>query len=106
VYVSNERAAVLSALVGAGAEGLAVPEIMAATGSKSRGAMDTLLFKMKDGGEVVRVKRGVYALPHDGGKIGQKERSRTKVNENKELNGNLPDLSDLTAPDAHRSGHE
>jgi hypothetical protein len=101
VYVSNERAAVLSALAGAGAEGLAVSEIMAATGSKSRGAMDILLFKMKDGGEVVRVKRGVYALPQDGGKIGQKERSRTKVIENKELNGDLTDLSDLTAPDAN-----
>ena len=62
VYVSNERAAVLAALASAGADGLAVSEIMAATGSNSRGAMDTLLFKMKEGGEIVRLKRGIYAL--------------------------------------------
>jgi hypothetical protein len=79
VYVSNERAAVLQALASGGSDGLAVSEIMAATGSNSRGAMDTLLFKMKEGGEVVRVKRGVYALPQDGGKIGQKGRRGLKI---------------------------
>jgi hypothetical protein len=83
VYVSHERAAVLDALGKAGADGLAVPEIMAATGSNSRGAMDTLLFKMKEGGEIVRVKRGIYALPQDGGKIGQKERIGVQGTENK-----------------------
>jgi hypothetical protein len=96
VYVSNERAAVLSALTGAGADGLAVSELIAATGSKSRGAMDTLLFKMKEEGEVVRVKRGVYALPQ--GKIGQKERTGGQAAENHGLNGNLSNLSDLTGP--------
>jgi hypothetical protein len=96
VYVSNERAAVLSALATGGADGLAVSEIMAATGSNSRGAMDTLLFKMKEDGEVVRVKRGIYALPQDGGKIGQKERMGGQSTENTKLNGNLSDLSDLT----------
>jgi hypothetical protein len=55
VHVSNERAAVLRVLAGTGAEGLAVSEIMAGTGSRNRGAMDTLLFKMKEGGEIVRV---------------------------------------------------
>ena len=97
VYVSNERAAVLSALATAGADGLAVSEIMAATGSNSRGAMDTLLFKMKEDSEIVRVKRGIYALPQDGGKIGQKERIAAQSTENTTLNGNLSDLSDLTA---------
>jgi hypothetical protein len=96
VYVSNERAAVLSALTGAGEDGLAVSEIMAATGSNSRGAMDTLLFKMREGGEIVRVKRGIYALREDGGKIGQKERNDTQHFENKGLNDNLTDLTDLT----------
>ncbi len=96
VYVSNERAAVLSALATASAEGLAVSEIMAATGSNSRGAMDTLLFKMKEGEEIVRVKRGIYALPQDGGKIGQKERTGGQTTENDGLKDNLSNLSDLT----------
>ena len=103
VYVSNERAAVLSALAGAGSEGLAVSEIMAATGSNSRGAMDTLLFKMKEGGEIVRVKRGIYALLQDDGKIGQKERTRDLSPENKGVNGNLSNLSDLTGSAASGS---
>ena len=96
VYVSKERAAVLCALAGAGAEGLAVPEIMAACGSNNRGATDTLLFKMKEGSEIVRVKRGVYALAQDAGKIGQKERNGNQTTENIGLNGNLCDLTDLT----------
>jgi hypothetical protein len=96
VYVSNERAAVLSALTGAGADGLAVSEIIAATGSKSRGAMDTLLFKMKQEGEIVRVKRGVYALPQ--GKIGQKEGTAGQAAEDHGLNGNLSNLTGPLAP--------
>jgi hypothetical protein len=105
VYVSNERAAVLSALEGTGTEGLAVPEIMAATGSKSRGAMDTLLFKMKERGEIVRLKRGVYALPQDAGKIGEKEGNCDQLTDNTALNGDLTNLSDLTAVEAKgRSG--
>jgi hypothetical protein len=104
VYVSNERAAVLNALASGGVDGLAVSEIMAAAGGNSRGAMDTLLFKMKDGGEIVRVKRGVYALPQDAGKIGQKERTRREDPENKELSGDLSNLSDLTGSAA--SGNE
>jgi hypothetical protein len=97
VYVSNERAAVLTALAGSGAEGLAVPEIMAAAGGRSRGAMDTLLFKMKEAGDIVRVKRGVYALPQDGGKIGQKERNGIEAVETTELSGNLSILPILPA---------
>jgi hypothetical protein len=96
VYVSNERAAVLAALTGSGQDGLVVSEIMAATGSESRGAMDTLLFKMKEAGDIRRVKRGVYALPQDGGKIGQKERNGIEAIEYKELNSNLSNLTNLT----------
>jgi AAA domain len=96
VYVSNERAAILSALAGAGADGLAVPEIMAAIGSNSRGAMDTLLFKMKEAGEVVRLKRGVYAVVKDTGKIGQKERNAHQITENIEEVEDLSNLTDLT----------
>ena len=82
IYISNERVAVLGVLAGAGAEGLAVSEIMAGTGSRSRGAMDTLLFKMKEGREIVRVKRGFYALSQDGGKIDEKERKGGQPPEN------------------------
>jgi AAA domain len=73
VHVSSERAAVIRALAGADPAGLAVSEIIAATGSTSRGAMDTLLFKMKESGDIVRLQRGVYALAQDAGKIGQKD---------------------------------
>jgi hypothetical protein len=96
VYRSQERGAVLAALETAGAEGLAVPEIMAATRSVGRGAMDTLLFKMKEDGEIMRVKRGVYALSQDRGKIGQKERNGVQIIDHKEKDCNLTDLTDLT----------
>jgi hypothetical protein len=96
VYISNERVAVLRVLAGAGAEGLAVSEIMAGTASRNRGAMDTLLFKMKEDGEINRVKRGVYALSQDGGKIGQKERIRLQTTDIIEQNGDLSNLTDLT----------
>ncbi len=46
VHRSNERAAIIKALKTAGDDGLSVAEIMAATESQSRGATDTLLFKM------------------------------------------------------------
>lgn len=61
VHVSNERGAILEALTGAGQDGLTVSEIMAATGRNNRNATDRLLFKMKQAGEIVRVKRGIYA---------------------------------------------
>jgi hypothetical protein len=96
IYVSNERAAVLNALSRAGPDGLAVSEIMAATDSSNRSAMDTLLFKMKLDGEIIRIKRGIYALAQDGGKIGQKERSSIEAIENIGLNRNLSNLADLT----------
>jgi AAA domain len=74
VHRSNERAAILKALGEAGPDGLAVSEIMVATGSTNRNATDQLIFKMKEAGEVRRIKRGIYALGKDAGKIGQKER--------------------------------
>jgi hypothetical protein len=95
VYVSGERAAVLSVLSGAGEEGLTVTEIMAATGRDSRGAMDKLLFMMARAGEVVRVERGIYALMADAGKIGKKERYDNQTIDNVEIK---TDLTDLTGP--------
>jgi hypothetical protein len=73
VTVSRERAAVLAALTEAAGEGLSVSEIMAHTGSSSRGAMDVLLFQMRRDGSIDRIKRGVYALPQDQTKIAKKE---------------------------------
>jgi hypothetical protein len=96
VHMSNERAAVITALSGAGDDGLAVSEIMAATGGNSRGATDTLLFKMKEAGEVVRLRRGVYALAKDAGKIGQKERNGHQKPGNIDEVDDLSNLTDLT----------
>src|SRR5215467_6707517 len=84
----------LAPLPAPGAEGLAVSEIMAATGSRNRGATDTLLFKMREGGEINRVKRGIYALSQDAGKISKKERNGHQVTESIDEIGNLTDLTD------------
>jgi hypothetical protein len=62
VHISNERGAILEALSGAGACGLPVSEIMAGAGRNNRNATDRLLFKMHRAGDIVRVKRGVYAV--------------------------------------------
>ena len=93
VHMSHQRAAVLAALAGAGADGLAVSEIMAATGNSNRNAMDILLFKMKVADEVVRFKRGVYAIGKDDGKIGKKERNGGQDAEKIDINSDLSDLS-------------
>jgi hypothetical protein len=101
--VSNERAKIIDALqsfVPANdKDGMAVSEIMAATEATSRNAMDRLLHKMRMDGQIIRARRGVYAAPSEGGKIGkigQKERNATKVPENPCEIGDLSDLSDLT----------
>jgi len=100
VCISNERAAVLNALRAEGSDGLSVSEIMAATGSKSRTAIDTLLFKMRTSGEITRIKRGVYALPQHVGKIGKKERNGNQPPEKTPETCNLTNLTDLTAHEA------
>ncbi len=101
VHRSSERTAILRALESAGEDGLSVAEIMTATGSQNRNAIDILLFKMTETGEVTRLKRGVYARnlsePSDTGKIGKKERNGGQSTENKPENFNLSDLSDLSA---------
>ena len=100
VHRSSERAAVLKALETAGADGLSVAEIMAATGSQNRNTTDVLLFRMAETGEVSRVKRGVYARnltePTDACKIGKKERCECQGVENTTENSNLTNLTDLT----------
>jgi len=72
VHSSGERAAIISALANGGSEGMHISEIMAATERNDRNAVDQLLFKMQRDRELVRIKRGLYALP---GKIGKKERN-------------------------------
>jgi AAA domain len=105
VHRSNERTAVLKALETAGADGLSVAEIMAATGSQSRNTTDVLLFRMAETGEVSRVKRGVYARnltdltePPSACKIGKKERSEEQSVENTIENSTSYNLTDLTPP--------
>jgi hypothetical protein len=78
VHGSGERAAITAALGNAGSDGMHISEIMAATERSNRNAADQLLFKMQRDGDLVRVKRGVYALPD---KIGKKERSDGDVAE-------------------------
>jgi hypothetical protein len=93
VYGSGERGAIDTALQTVGENGLHITEIMAATGRSDRNAVDQLLFKMQRDGQVVRVKRGVYAAPS---KIGKKERTDAQAAENQGENRNLTDLTDLT----------
>jgi AAA domain-containing protein len=99
--VSNERAKIIGALQSFvpahDKDGMAVSEIMAATEATSRNALDILLHKMRVEGQIIRVRRGVYLLPSDSGKIGQKERNATKLPENPQELGNLSNLSDLSS---------
>ncbi len=81
----TERAAILSTLAKTSADGLSVPEIMAATSNTNRNAVDILLFKMRGAGEVVRVKRGVYAHP-------EKIEENGKIERRKEATGKLLNL--------------
>jgi hypothetical protein len=106
VHRSNERAAILKALGEAGPDGLAVSEIMVATGSTTRNATDQLIFKMKEAGEVRRIKRGIYALGKDAGKIGQKERFEGQGLEPARENDNLSNLTNLTGGDNLTDGGE
>jgi hypothetical protein len=98
--VSNERAKIIAALQSFvpvhDKDGMAVSEIMAATEATNRNAIDILLHKMRVEGQIIRVRRGVYMLPSESGKIGQKERNATKLRENPHELGNLSNLSDLS----------
>ena len=96
VHSSGERAAIVAALRPAGETGLHIAEIMAATERRDRNAVDQLLFKMQRDGELVRVRRGVYAAS---GKIGKKERNDAEPPEKLEETTNLTNLTDLTGPD-------
>jgi hypothetical protein len=75
---------------------MTIGEIMAATERNDRNALDQLLFKMQRDGEVVRLKRGVYACP---GKSGKKERNDNQTTETHKETNDLTNLTDLTGTD-------
>jgi len=92
IHNSGERAAIRAAIQSAGEGGMHIAEIMAATERTDRNSVDQLLFKMQRDGELIRIKRGVYAI----GKIGKKERNEHQVSEMENENGDLTNLTDLT----------
>jgi hypothetical protein len=94
VHTSGQRVAIVSALKSAGSAGMHVTELMAAIGRSDRNAVDQLLFKMSRDGDVVRLKRGVYA---EAGKIDKKERFDAQGSDQATDSANLTDLTNLTA---------
>jgi hypothetical protein len=85
---SAERASVLAALKEAG-DALPISEIMSLANLVSRNAADNLLMRMAKGGDVVRLKRGLYGLAeHPAVKkmreMREKERSEPKTNKKQE----------------------
>src|SRR5262249_3641290 len=81
-------------------DGMSVRELMAATERTDRNAVDQLLYRMVRDGEIRRLRRGVYALPHDAGKIDKKERNGPQASDWQGEASNLTDLTDLTgSPD-------
>jgi AAA domain len=103
VYVSSERATVLEALKSAGEGGLSVRELMAATETENRNAMDKLLLKMVGEGRLVRPKRGVYAaaetdLPDDwkiAMEIDEDAQDIEDIEDSPSSASDLPNLPDL-----------
>lgn len=82
VQRSVERSRVLNVLAKS-PEGLAVAEIVSTAGLSTRNAADILLFRMREDGEVERVRRGVYGLPGTSANLSAKkerkiERKRQK----------------------------
>ena len=105
VHLSSERAAVLQALKSAGKDGLSVRELMAATETESRSAMDKLLFKMVKESRLVRLKKGVYAvaetdLPEENdrkvaGKIDEDSQDIEDAGNSPSIASDLPNLSEI-----------
>jgi hypothetical protein len=84
---------VLAALENA-PEGLSVDEVWLEAQLRNRNAADLLLSKMTRGGEITRVKRGVYCLPQYAGQIGQNRQKDAQASEIKTKNADLSFLSD------------
>jgi hypothetical protein len=92
VHRSNARAKILAALEQA-TEPMGPKDIMAATGRTDRNAVDQLLFKMTQDGDVEKAGHGKYVLP---GKIRKNERSGAKHPDIAAEPTNLTDLTSLS----------
>jgi hypothetical protein len=102
---SAQRSRVITAIKEAGGE-LGPKDIQIAAEIRTRNAVDVLLRKMVQADELIRTKRGRYALsPTDASKIGQKERFDTQPTENKEEPTNLSNLTDLSAEQSSVENH-
>lgn len=97
VFVSDERARISAALSEATGP-LSPKELMVATRIKTRNAIDLLLHKMLQEGQIVKVSRGQYLAR---GKIGKKDhepKEAAKTNAETSPAANLSDLSEDPPP--------
>lgn len=98
--LSGERQAVLDALARfeptSERDGMSVQEIMLATERDDRNAVDQLLYRMKEAGEIRRVRRGIYLSASDASKKSKKERNTTQPIVNTSETEFLTVLTDLT----------
>jgi hypothetical protein len=98
IQQSGERQRILSALQ-ASREGLHVSEIVARASLTSRGAADKLLGRMHEDGSIVRIKRGLYALPGTAASTmrekREKVRSTPNLAENQSAGSESPNLPHL-----------
>jgi hypothetical protein len=99
VHRSAERARLLAVMAEA-KEPLSPKEIMIATGRSDRNAVDQLLFRMVQAGDIAKVARGKYSHPN---KIDKKEILDQQQTDIAGENGKLTNLTDLTGgPEALR----
>jgi AAA domain len=66
VFRSKEQQAIRAALKGAPPEGMALADIKDATGRHDGAALKSLLFKMKQAGDIASPRRGRFLLPENG----------------------------------------
>jgi AAA domain len=92
VHRSAERARLLAVMAEA-KEPLSPKEIMIATGRSDRNAVDQLLFRMVQAGDIAKVARGKYSHPN---KIDKKEILDQQQTDIAGENGKLTNLTDLT----------
>jgi hypothetical protein len=67
IFRSKEQQAILAALKGAPPEGMALADIKDATGRHDGAALKSLLFKMKQAGDITSPRRGRFLLPETEG---------------------------------------
>jgi AAA domain len=97
VFVSDERSRIQAALDNA-PEPMTPKELMLATGTKNRNAIDLLLMKMLQDGQISKLGRGKYS---SSGKIGKKDPASgqpTEITDELSPPANLSDLSGKAEP--------